>query len=117
MKTRILLTIIGAAALAAITLNANASDALLTPRAAGNQLKHVSGIANDPNLVNTTGIVIVSPRAASNQTTTVAGINTEMTPAMACARTMAGSPKTIQACVEHPATMPGCNLVAIAPLK
>ena len=117
MKTRILLTTLGAAALAAITLNANASDTLLTPRAAGNQIKHVSGIANDPNLVNTTGIVAVSPRAAGSQTAPAAGINTETTPAMACAKNMAGSPKTIQACAEHPATMPGCNSTAVAAVK
>jgi hypothetical protein len=117
MKTRILLTTIGAAALAAITLNANASDALLSPRAAGNQIKHVSGIANDPNLVNTTGIVVISPRTQGNQTTTVASVANDVNPAVACARNMNGTPRAIQACVEHPATMPGCNLVAVAPLK
>ena len=117
MKTRILLATIGAAALTAITLNANAGDVLLSPRAAGNQIKHFAGRYNDPNLVDTTGIVIVSPRAAGNQTATVAGTNTETTPAMVCANNMTGSPKAIQACVEHPGTMPGCNLVTVAPLK
>ena len=117
MKTRILLATIGAAALAAITFNANASDAFLSPRAAGNQVKHFAGTYNDPNLVDTTGIVIVSPRAAGNQTTAVAGTNTEVTPAAACAKNMNGSPKTIQACAEHPGSMPGCNTVTIAPLK
>jgi hypothetical protein len=38
----------------------------------------------------------------------------EVTPAMACVSNMSGNPKTIQACAEHPATMPGCNPVAIA---
>ena len=117
MKTRILLTTIAAATLATITLNANASDVYLSPRAAGNQIKHVSGIANDPNLVNTTGIVIVAPRAAGNQATAVAGIKTETTPAMACVKTMSGSPKTVQACAEHPGTMPGCNAVAVTAAK
>lgn len=117
MKTRILLSIIGAAALAAITLNANASDTRLTPRATGNQSKHVSAVSNNPNPVNPTGLVIVAPRAAGNQAVTVTGISTEVTPAMACARIMTGSPKTIQACVEHPATMPGCNSTAVASLK
>jgi hypothetical protein len=117
MKTRILLATIGAAALAAITLNANAGDALLSPRATGNEIKHFAGTYNDPNLVDTTGIVIVSPRAAGAQTAAVAGTNTETTPAMACAKNMTGSPKAIQACVDHPGTMPGCNPVAVAPLK
>jgi hypothetical protein len=117
MKTRILLTTIGAALLAAITINVSAGEAYLTPRAAGNQIKRVAGLANDPNLVNTTGIVAASPRAAGNQTATVAGTNTETTPAMACARNMTGSPKTIQACVEHPGTMPGCNSMAVASVK
>ena len=117
MKTRILLASIGAAALAAAAVNVNAGDVYLSPRATGNQIKHVAGLANDPNLVNTTGIIVVAPRAAGNQTQTVAGMSTETTPAMACARMMVGSPRTIQACVEHPATMPGCNPVTVAPLK
>ena len=49
MKTRILLTSIGAAALTAITLNTNAQ--LLSPRAAGNQSKPFAGIYSDPDLV------------------------------------------------------------------
>lgn len=117
MNTRILLATIGAAALAVITYNANAGDVLLSPRAAGNQINRVAGRYNDPNLVDTTGIVVVSPRASGNQARSVAGRNTEVTPAMACASNMSGSPKAIQACAEHPGTMPGCNTVAIAPLK
>jgi hypothetical protein len=49
MKIRNLL-LLGAAAFAAITINASASDAYLSPRAAGNQIQHVSGTANDVNL-------------------------------------------------------------------
>jgi len=117
MKTRILLATIGVAALAAMTLNANASDAYLTPRAAGNQIKYFAGKYNDPTLVNTTGIVVVSPRAAGNQARITAGTSTETTPAMACVKMMAGSPKTIQACADHPATMAGCNPVTAASTK
>ena len=117
MKTRILLATIGAAALTAITINVSAGEAYLTPRAAGNQTKHVSGIANDPNLVDTTGIVVISPRALGKQATTVASVANDVNPAVACASNMNGSPKTIQACVEHPGTMPGCNPVTVAPLK
>ena len=115
MKTRNLLITLGAAAFAAITINASASDALLSPRAAGNQIKHVSGTNNDPNLVNTTGIT-VSPRAAGNQTVTVAGQSNEVNPAIACAKNMTASPKQIQACIES-GTMAGCKTVAVAPLK
>jgi hypothetical protein len=115
MKTRNLLITIGAAAFAAITINAAASDALLSPRAAGNQIKHVSGTANDVNLVNTTGIA-ASPRATGNQIAAVAGTSSEVNPAAMCAKNMPGSPRAIQACVEHPGTMPGCAMT-VAPLK
>jgi hypothetical protein len=114
MKTRNLL-LLGAAAFAAITINASASDAYLSPRAAGNQIQHVSGTANDVNLVNTTGIT-ASPRAAGNQTVTVAGQSNEVNPAIACAQNMTASPKAIQACLES-GTMSGCKTVAVAPLK
>ena len=115
MKTRNLL-LLGAAAFAAITINASASDAYLSPRAAGNQIKHVSGTNNDPNLVNTTGILLVSPRAAGNQATTVAGTSNDVNPAIACAKNMTASPKAVQACIES-GTMSGCKTVAVAPLK
>jgi len=115
MKTRNLLITLGAAAFAAITINATASDTLLAPRAAGNQIQHVSGTANDVNLVNTTGIT-VSPRAAGNQIVTVAGQSNDVNPAIACAKNMNGSPKAVQACIES-GTMSGCKTVAVAPLK
>ena len=111
MKIRILLTTISAAALAAITINVSAREALPTPRAAGNQTKVVPGItAAQPALVAQS----ISPRALGNQTKTVASVANEVTPAMACVSNMSGNPKTIQACAEHPGTMPGCNPLAIA---
>jgi len=116
MKIRILLPILGLTVLAS-TLTVNAGGAFLSPRAAGNQINPAAGIAHDPNLINTTGIVMVTPRAAGNQVAAAAGTTTETTPAMACARTMTGNPKTIQACAEHPATMPGCNPATVAVLK
>ncbi|MBU6411287.1 MAG: hypothetical protein KGR98_12955, partial [Verrucomicrobia bacterium] len=97
MKTRNLLITIGAAALAAITINATAADALLSPRAAGNQIKHVSGFSNDPNLVaanrnvSSTG-ALLSPRAASVQIKTVPGVANDVNPALMCIRNMVGSP-------------------------
>jgi hypothetical protein len=110
MKTRNLLTI-GAVTLAAITLNVAASDALLSPRAAGNQIKQVSGTANHANPAGPAAAT-VSPRAAGNQSATIAGVGNEVNPAVTCARSMNGSPKAIQACVEH-TTMPGCSAVTV----
>jgi hypothetical protein len=115
MKTHNLLITLGAATFAAITINATASEALLSPRAAGNQIQHVSGTANDVNLVNTTGIT-VSPRAAGNQIVTAAGQSSEVNPAIACAANMTASPKAVQACIES-GTMSGCKTVAVAALK
>jgi hypothetical protein len=85
MKIRILLTTIAAAALAAITLNVNASDALLSPRAAGNQIKVVPGVTTaQPAFVTQTA----TPRALGNQTATVKGTETTVEKCSAI-----GSPK------------------------
>jgi hypothetical protein len=89
MKIRILLTTIGAAALAAITLNVNASDTLLSPRAAGNQIKVVPGIAAaQPAQPATADQAVLSPRAAASQVATVTGTETVT---VKCSAT--GSPK------------------------
>jgi len=116
MKIRILLPILGLAVLTS-TFAVNAGEAFLSPRATGDQIKPVLGIVPDPNLIHATGVIVVAPRAAGNQVASGGGTITETTPAMACARTMTGTPKTIQACAEHPATMPGCNLATVAALK
>jgi len=86
MKIRILLTTVAATALAAITINAFASDALLTPRAAGNQIQVAPGTSDtQPAVV----APIATPRALGNQSTTVTG--TETTPAKC---PVMGSPKS-----------------------
>ena len=115
MKTRNLLITLGAAAFAAITINASASDASLSPRAAGNQTQQASGTANEVKLVNPTGTA-VSPRAAGNQIVTVAGQSNEVNPAIACAKNMSGTPKAVAECVSH-TTMPACNPMAVASAK
>ena len=116
MKSKILLTL-GAVALTAITFNANAYDIALSPRAAANQIKHVSGTNNDANLAKANVAVALSPRAAANQIKTVSGTNSDLNVATACRNAMTGSsPKAIAAC-EANSTMPGCNTVALAPLK
>jgi hypothetical protein len=104
MKTRILLTTNGAAALAAITLNVNASDVLLSPRAAGNQIKVAPGITEAQPAPASQS---VSPRALGNQTTTVASVANDVNPVMECHK-MVASPKAIQACAANPAGMSGC---------
>ncbi|MGA2686074.1 MAG: hypothetical protein ABSF51_13585 [Verrucomicrobiota bacterium] len=105
MKTRILLTVLGAAALATITLNVNAGNALLAPRAAGNQIKTapvVSTVSAAP-VIN-----FASPRALGNQTVAVASVANDVNPTIAC-RNMMSSPKAIQACaVNSTAAMPCC---------
>lgn len=110
MKTQILLVTIAAATLAMITLNVNAGTALLSPRATGSQIKIVPGItaAQPASAAQST-----LPRALGNQITTVTGGTSEVTPAMACVSNMSVNPKSIQACAEHPGTMPGCNPVAM----
>jgi hypothetical protein len=105
MKTRILLLTLGAAALTAITLNTN--GALLSPRAMGNQINIVSGTANDPDLVAVDQGLALPPRAAGNEIASTPGMNGSVNSTLAC-RNMAGTPKTVQACAEHPASMPGC---------
>jgi len=104
MKIRILLVTIGAAALAAITLNVSASDTLLSPRATGNQIKTVPGIAAAQPAPAAQS---VSPRALGNQTTTVASVANDVNPVMECHK-MIASPKAIQACAANPAGMSGC---------
>jgi hypothetical protein len=114
MKTRILLTTIGAVALTAVTFNVNAQ--LLSPRAAGNQIKHFAGTYNDPDLVAVDQGLALAPRPAGNQIAATAGTNGSVSPTLACLN-MAGTPKTIQNCAEHPATMPGCNVTTVAASK
>jgi hypothetical protein len=110
MKTRILLTTIGAAALAAITLNVNAGTTLLSPRAQGNQIKVAPGItAAQP----APAAQSVSPRALGNQTATVASVANDVNPVMECHK-MIASPKAIQACAANPAGMSGCCKTAAA---
>jgi len=116
MKIKMLLTL-GAVALTAITFNANAYDIALSPRAAANQIKHVSGVNNDANLVKANTAAALSPRAAANQLSIISGTNNDPNVATACRNVMTGSsPKAIAACEANPA-MPGCNTVAVTSTK
>jgi hypothetical protein len=110
MKARNLLMTIGVAALAAITINVNASDALLSPRVAGNQIKVAPGVtAAQP----APAVQSVSPCALGNQTLTVASVANDVNPVMECHK-MIASPKAIQACAANPAGMSGCCKTAAA---
>jgi len=113
MKTRNLLITLGAAAFAAIAINATASDALLSPRAAGNQIQQVAGTAN---AVTPAATATISPRAAGNQIVTVAGQSNEVNPAVDCAKNMNGTPRAVAECTSH-TSMPACKPMAVASAK
>ena len=104
MKTQNLLVTIGAAVLAAITINVNAGDALLSPRATCNQTQIAPNITAAQPAFTTQA---VSPRALGNQNTSVASVPNDVNPAMECHK-MIASPKAIQACAANPAGMSGC---------
>ena len=112
MKNRNFLITIGAVALTAITINLNASGVLLSPRAAGDQVKTAPAAVTGHNLATENQSATVSPRALGNQTITVAGVLNVVNPAIAC-RNMIASPKTIQACAAN-ANMPECPVAARA---
>lgn len=110
MKTRNLLIALSVAALA--STNLLAADAVLSPRAADNQVKTVRGYNSDPDL--TPGLTSQSPRLADSQIKTVAGKSDAETPSAVCAKHMSGSPKQIGECAAHPgAPMSCCSGVAV----
>ena len=109
MKTPHLLITLGAAAFA--TFNVMAADALLSPRAAENQTKIIAGVNSDPNLA-ATGPVSASPRVIDNRVKTVPGTSTAVSPSLTCTRKMAGSPKIVGACADHPGAPMSCCSVA-----
>lgn len=111
MKTRHTLVAFGAAAVAAVTLNVKASNAFLSPRAAGSEIIRASAANNDPDLValRLTSAEYAAPREAPNQTVAVAGANQGVNPSALCSQSMTASPKVIQACAANPsAPMPCC---------
>jgi hypothetical protein len=109
MKTRNLILTLGTAALAATAFNLTAADALLSPRAAGNQITRVSGTANNVSSSKPAGVT-ASPRASGNQASTASAPSRGRNLASVCQKNMAATPKTVQACAEHPAAaMPCCG--------
>jgi hypothetical protein len=111
MKTRKLLITLSVTVLA--TVNVFAADALLSPRAAENQIKIVPATNTDPNLTAAWSSS-ASPRVLDNEIKTVAGKSTAVTPSFNCARYMSGTPKAIGACADHPGAPMPCCPVAVA---
>ena len=109
MKTRNLLITLSVAAMA--TINVMATDALLSPRASERQTKVVSAVSTDPNLA-APGLASASPRLLDNQSKPVSGKSTGESPSANCVRRMAGTPKMISACADHPGAAMSCCSVA-----
>jgi hypothetical protein len=114
MKTRNILITLGVTTLAVITLNINASGALLSPRATSNEIIHVAGTNGDPNLIalGLTSAEYATPREAGNKSVVIVGTNKEVNPATLCSRNMTASPKAIQACAANPSGPMPCCVVA-----
>ncbi|HEX4264793.1 MAG TPA: hypothetical protein VH597_10680 [Verrucomicrobiae bacterium] len=111
MKTRNLLITLSVAALA--TVNVMAADAVLSPRAAENQVKILPSTNTDPNLT-ASRLASTSPRALDNQVKIVAGKSDAVSPSLNCARRMSGTPKAISACANHSGVaMPCCSVAAM----
>ena len=111
MKSTVLLL---GAVVAAFAITTFATEPLLSPRAAGNQIKHVSAVATPTvTITYTDSTALLTPRAAGNQAKTVKGVNSDVNPAMACRKNMGGSsPKVVAECAAH-TTMPCCATVAM----
>lgn len=106
------------AVIAAFSFTSFAAEPLLSPRQKDNQPKVVtSSISTQGGTVTyitSDSPALLSPRAKDNQTKVVKGVANDSNPALACAKTMTGSPKAVAECSSH-TTMPGC--VTVAPLK
>jgi hypothetical protein len=106
MKNRILLTL-GATIMTVAAINLNAGSVLLSPRAAGNQIKVVASATETTApavAIASASQAVLSPRAQGNQIKTVAGTET------AAARCLLnGNPKYL-AMAGNSARMSCCNL-------
>jgi len=111
MKNTFLL--LGAAALAAMTLNAADYTITRSPHATDNQIRRMAGTDTGAVLVKADQAVLLSPRAASNQIKIAAGVAKETNPALACRSMMTGSPKAVAACADDP-SHPACNGMTVA---
>ena len=99
MKTLLPLTV-ASLVLAAAALNVS-GEALLSPRAWDNQIRHVATTDNGQNTVAQNRNVIAAPRTVDNQIKTVAGTS-EGPDTLTCSRKMVASPRAIGECTSHP---------------
>jgi hypothetical protein len=110
MNTKVLLL---GAVVAAFAITSFAAEPLLSPRAAGNQIKHAAN-ATDTTTASAATAALLSPRAAGNQITVAKIVSNDVNPVLLCQKTMIGSPKAVAECSSH-TTMPGC--IAVASVK
>lgn len=99
------------AVVAAFTFTSFAAEPLLSPRAAGNQIKTVSNTTEAPVVAIAyvdTSHPWLSPRAAGNQIKVVKGVVADVNPALECRRNMPGTPRIVTECSSH-TTMPVCT--------
>jgi hypothetical protein len=91
-----------------------ASDALLSPRAQGNQIKVAASVQTPAvTVIHVGSTATMAPRLQAAQIRVVKGIVNDRNPALECRRTMLGSPKAVIACSQS-ITMPGCMKLASA---
>jgi hypothetical protein len=112
MKSKVLLL---GAVVTAFAISSFAAEPLLSPRAAGNQIKIVKSSVPTPTVAAAyvaPGNVLFSPRAQGNQIKVASGLANDSNPSLTCRSGMAGSPKALAECSQH-TTMPGCQTVAL----
>ncbi len=117
MKTTKILVL--SAIVTAFTYSSFAAEPLLSPRAAGNQIKTATSSVATATVTTAyvgSSSAQLSPRAAANQVKGVKGTTTDVNPAVACQKTMNGTPKAVAECTSH-TTMPACQPVTVAMVK
>ncbi|HEX9046659.1 MAG TPA: hypothetical protein VF988_06505 [Verrucomicrobiae bacterium] len=115
MKTKILAL---GAIVTTFAVTSYAAEPLLSPRAAGNQIRVVSSTTPAAPTISIVYVdktpATLSPRAAGNDLKVVKGAVADTNPALTCRQNMNGTPRAVTECSSH-ANMPGC--ATIAPLK
>ena len=117
MKTAKILVL--GAIVTAFTFSSFAAEPLLSPRAAGNQIKTATSSMATATVTTAyvdSGAALLSPRAAANLVKVVKGTTADANPAVACQKTMNGTPKAVTECTSH-TTMPACQPVTVAMVK
>jgi hypothetical protein len=109
MNTKVLLL---GAVVTAFTFTTFARDALLTPRAAGNQPQVVNVAAPAVTIAYVApASTPISPRAQASQSKVIQGTANNQDSTRECRKNMVTSPKAVAECAAH-TTMPGCTKLA-----